>query len=216
MGPARLIALDVIVGPRAKRAAGIRMAPAFRSAKRRRCAARGRRARRSTRLRIVVATVVPDDAMVAAMVPVAVSMIAMMVVIVVAIMIMIVIVMMVVAEEAQTPRVEPDEPVVDVEIIVLRRSKASDAGIVGPVSAPLVVAPVAANPVVVVALPIAIVERSAVPLAGEIDRAVGDGIIPKVFRATQAVAIPAGLVRKSDAAAWPVAEAVGIRRYARK
>src|SRR5689334_14834493 len=205
----RLIALEMV----AESSAGIRATAASRPPKRRRCAARGRRARRSAGLRIVVAAVIPDDAMIAAVILSAVAMIAVVVMIVA--MIAVVIVMVVVmAEEAQTPRIEPDESVVDVEVVVLGRSKAADAGIVRPVAPPFVAPPVAANPIIVVALPIAIIERSAIPLAREIDRAVGDRIIPEIVRATRAVAIAARVVGKPDAAAWPVAITVGARRHA--
>src|SRR5689334_11092388 len=200
----RLIALEMV----AESSAGIRAAAASRPPKRRRCAARGRRARRSAGLRIVVAAMIPDDAMIAAMIPSAVTMIA--VVVMIAVVIVMVVVM---AEEAQTPRVEPDESVVDVEVVVLGRSKAADAGIVRPVASPFVAPPVAANPIIVVALPIAIIERSAIPLARKIDRAIGDRIIPEIVRATRAVAITAGVVGKPDAAAWPVAITVGARRH---
>src|SRR5690349_11197027 len=137
---------------------------------------------------------IPDDAVVAAMVPAAVAVIAMMVMVMIVVAIMIVVVMVMVMEKAKTPGVEPDESVVDVEIIVLRRPEATDAGIVGPIAAPLVQAPVAADPVIVVALPIAIVERSAIPLAVEIDRAISDRIIPEIVRAAGAVAIAPRLV----------------------
>ena len=138
-----------------------------------------------------------------------------MIMIMIMVAIMIVIVMMVM-EEAPTPGIEPDESVVDVEIVILWRSEPVDAGVVWPVARPFVHAPVAANPVVIIALPIAIVERSAIPFAVEIDGAVGDGIIPEIVRTACAVAIAPCIVGKSDAVARSVAEALGARRYARK
>lgn len=210
---AGLIAFEVIVEPRAKRAARIRVAAI--SAMRRRTAACRRCTWCSTRLRIVVAAMIPDNTVVAAMVPGAVTVVAMVVMIVIVVAIMVVVVVMVVVEEAPPPSIKPDKSVIDIEIVVLRRSIAADAGIVGSVTRPLVEAPVAAYPVVVIALPVTIVERPAIPLTVEIDRTVSDRIIPKIFRTPRAVAIAARLVGKSDAAAWSV-EAVGTRRHACK
>ena len=180
-------------------------------------AAGRRRGRRTGRIGIVVAAMIPNDAMIPAVIPCAMALVAMvvmaMIMVMVAIMVMIVMVLM---EKAPTPGIEPDESVVDVEIVILWRSEPADAGVVGPVASPFVHAPVAANPVVIIALPIAIIEWSAIPLAVEIDRAVRDGIIPEIVRAAGAVAIAPCVVGKSDAVARSVAEALGTRRYDRK
>src|SRR5579864_4911506 len=192
-----------------------------RFAKWRGSAAGRRRGRRTGRMRIVVAAMIPNDAMIPAVTPYAMALVAMVVMVMVMVMvaimiaIMVVIVMMVM-EESPTPGIEPDESVVDVEIVILWRSEPADAGVVRPVASPFVHAPVAADPVVIIALPIAIVERSAIPLAVEIDRAVSDGIIPEIVRAACAVAVAPCIVGISDAVARTIAVALGARRHARK
>jgi len=173
---------------------------------------------RAARISVVVATVIPDRAVIATMVPMIAMVIAVMVVIMIAVMVVIVIVMMVVvAEKAEAPGVEPDEAVVRIKIVVERWTEASDAGIVGPIAFPLVAPPVAADPVVVVAVYVAIVERSAVPFAVEIDRTIGDRIVPEICRTAHAVAIATCVVGKSYSVARSVAEpiAVSVCRRAR-
>lgn len=186
-----------------------------RFAKGRGSAAGRRRGRRTGRMRIVVAAMIPNDAMIPSVTPCAVTLVAMVVMAMVMVAIMVVIVMMVM-EESPTPGIEPDESVVDVEIVILGRSEPTDAGVVWPVAIPFIQAPVAADPVVIIALPIAIVERSAIPLAVEIDRAVSDGIIPEIVRAACAVAVAPCIVGISDAVARTIAVALGARRHARK
>lgn len=192
-----------------------------RATKRRRTASRRSAviAGRSARMSVMVAAVIPDRAVIATMVPMIAMVIAVMVVIMIAVMIMIVIVVvvMVVTEETQTPGVEPDEAVVRIEIIVERWTEASDAGVVGPIAFPLVAPPVAADPVVVVAVYVAIVERTAIPFTVEIDRTIGDRIVPEIGRTAHAVAIATRVVGKSYSVARSVAEpiAVSVCRRAR-
>lgn len=187
-----------------------RTAAADRPTERRRTAG-GRAALFARRwLMIVIAAVIPHGAVVAAMIPASMTavMIAVMVVIVSTIMIMImimIVMMVVVTEKVETPGVEPDEAVARVEIVILGRTEPVDAGIAGPVAIPLVAPPIAADPVVIVAVYVAIVERSLVPFAVEINRTISDRVIPKIGRAAVAVAIAAGLVGKSYAAARSVA-----------
>ena len=157
---------------------------------------------------IVVAAVIPDAAMIAATVPVAVTVITIMIMIVIVVMIAIVIVvMMVMTEPEEAPLVAPNESVVEIEIIIERRPEAVDADIVRPVTAPRVAAPIAVYPIVIVAVPVAIIEGTAIPLAVEIDRAIGDWIIPESVRTSPTVAIAPALVGKSYAAARAVAKA---------
>src|SRR5689334_3898998 len=127
---------------------------------------------RAARISVVVATVIPDRAVIAAMVPMIAMVIAVMVVIMIAVMIVIVM-MVVVTEKAQAPGVEPDEAVVRIKIVVERWTEASDAGVIGAIAFPLVAPPVAADPVVVIAVYVAIVEGPAIPFAVEIDRTIG-------------------------------------------
>src|SRR5216684_2381810 len=159
---------------------------------------------------------IPNRAVVAAAIPTAMTVIAMVIVIMVVIAIMIVMVVMM--EKAEAPVVQPDKAVARIEIVVERRTESADARIVRPIAFPLVAPPIAADPVEIVALRVAIVERSAIPLAVEIDGTIGYRIVPEIIRTAQAVAISAALVRKSDAAARAVAEtkALGVRRRARK
>lgn len=191
-----------------------------RATKRRRTASRRSAviAGRSARVPVVVATVIPDRAVIATMVPMIAMVIAVMVMIMIAVMVMIVIVMMVVVtEKVEAPGIEPDETVVGIEVIVTWRTKPADAGVVGPIAFPLVAPPVAADPVVVVAVYVAIVERTAIPFTVEIDRTIGDRIVPEIGRTAHAVAIATRVVGKSYSVARSVAEpiAVSVCRRAR-
>ncbi len=106
-----------------------------------------------------------------------------------------------VAIPAAAPVVAPAETVIEVEIDIERGPEPIHAGEGRTAPAPLVIAPVAADPVLRAAEARAVVEGTLVPLAAEIDRAIGHGIIPEAVRATVAVAITAAVVGKTEAPA---------------
>ncbi len=97
-----------------------------------------------------------------------------------------------------TPRIANSEAMAVVEIETERGTVAIHAGPIGPVAIPLVFVPAAAHPEEELAVPSAIIDRTAEPDAVVIDRAIEDGIIPELVGTSPAVAITARAQRETD------------------
>ena len=67
-------------------------------------------------------------------------------------------------------------------------------------TAPFVITPAAANPILTPAIPVAIIDRTVIPTVAIVDGTIIDRQIPIIVRATIGIAIAAGVIGKIDAA----------------